>query len=142
MQSLVVFSSSFLILALMNFQFAFCEYTISASPGYQKSKEAARGYNNRGLLYMEKNLYDLAIKDYNTAIEYHPRYAEAYNNRGYAFIKKSEYQNALNDLISAIKIDRGYADAYANRCFTYINMGELVKAESDCNKVISLDKEL
>ncbi|TDJ06142.1 MAG: tetratricopeptide repeat protein [Deltaproteobacteria bacterium] len=142
MQSSSLFISSFLILVLINYQFVYCEDTKPVSPQFQQSKEAARGYNNRGLLYMEKNLYDLAIEDYNKAVEYHPRYAEAYNNRGYAFIKKGEYQNALNDVISAIKIDKGYADAYANRCFTYINMGELVKAELDCNKSISLDKQL
>ncbi|NIX15570.1 MAG: hypothetical protein GWN11_06740, partial [Candidatus Dadabacteria bacterium] len=32
------------------------------------SKEAARVYNNRGLLYLEKRLYDNAIKDFDKAI--------------------------------------------------------------------------
>lgn len=58
MQSSSLFISSFLILVLINYQFVYCEDTKPVSPQFQQSKEAARGYNNRGLLYMEKNLYE------------------------------------------------------------------------------------
>ena len=73
MQSSSLFISSFLILVLINYQFVYCEDTKPVSPQFQQSKEAARGYNNRGLFYMKKTLYDLAIEDYNKSFEYHPR---------------------------------------------------------------------
>ncbi len=38
-------------------------------------------YNNRGIAYGEKGDVDLAIKDFDKAIDLKPDYAFAYNNR-------------------------------------------------------------
>ena len=45
-------------------------------------------YNKRGLIYSEKGNYDLAIQNYDAAIELNPDYVHAYANRGLAYSKK------------------------------------------------------
>ncbi|TRT43832.1 MAG: tetratricopeptide repeat protein, partial [Microcystis aeruginosa Ma_QC_C_20070703_M131] len=52
----------------------------------------AMAYNNRGLLYSDLQKYDLALSDYNKAIEINPNLAEAYLGRGglYAILGQPE----------------------------------------------------
>ena len=47
--------------------------------------DSAEEYNERGNAYHEEGEYDLAIKDYNKAIELDPNYHAAYNSRGNAY---------------------------------------------------------
>ena len=56
-----------------------------------------REYNDQGVFYQKKGLYDQAIAEYTRAIGADPRYALAYYNRGRAYFEKEQYDRALAD---------------------------------------------
>ncbi len=60
-------------------------------------------YNNRGQTYYQQGKYDLAIRDYTTAIKLDPRLGLAYNNRGIAYRKLGKPTLAAADFASAKK---------------------------------------
>ncbi|MEG3440293.1 tetratricopeptide repeat-containing serine protease family protein, partial [Pannus brasiliensis CCIBt3594] len=72
-------------------------------------------YNNRGLLYSDWHQTDLALSDYNQAIEIDPRFAMAYNNRALLYAEQHQTDLALADYKKAIDLDPRDAMAYNNR---------------------------
>ncbi|MCP3676232.1 MAG: tetratricopeptide repeat protein, partial [Deltaproteobacteria bacterium] len=99
----------------------------------------AKAYDNRGLSYSKKGLYDRAIADSNKAIEIDPNLANAYNNRGYAYYKKGHYDHAISDSSKAIEIDPNLAEAYQDRGIVYSEKyGDKKRACSDWNKACEL----
>ncbi len=104
----------------------------------QKSPHKARPYNNRGNIYIRQGSMDLAMADYNKAIELDPDFADAYNDRGSVYGKQGDYAHALSDLNKAIAIDPRYADAYNNRGDVYGKQGDYASAMNDYNKVLQL----
>jgi len=105
----------------------------------RKSPHKSRPYNNRGLAYQDKGDLDLALSDYNKAIQINPNYAEAYNNRGFTYQSKGDLDLALSDYNKAIQINPNLAEAYNNRGVTYQDKGNLNQALSDYNKALQID---
>ena len=95
-------------------------------------------YNNRGIDYGEKGEHDLAIKDFDKAIELKPDYAFAYNNRGAVYRSKGEYEQAIEDCNKAIQLKSDYAEPYSNRGSAYRNKGEIDRAIEDYDIAIKL----
>ena len=95
-------------------------------------------YNNRGIDYGEKGEHDLAIKDFDKAIELKPDYALAYNNRGAVYRSKGEYDLAIADCNKAIELKSDYAEPYSNRGAAYRNKGDYDSAIEDYDKAIHL----
>ena len=58
---------------------------------------------------MKKGLANLAIKDYNKAIQLDPELAEAYCNRGVAYEHTGEFERAIADHTKAIELQPHYA---------------------------------
>lgn len=99
-------------------------------------------YNNRGIYYFDSGKYQLAIEDYNKALEINSsRYADAYYNRGNAYYQLGNYQQAIVDYNSAIAIKPEYAEAYNNRGSAFLNLGEDQLALNDFNRSIELNPE-
>ena len=69
-------------------------------------------YNNRGLLYKEQGKPDLALSDYNKAININPREAQAYANRGVLYYSLQEREKAIRDLRQAAELFRQQGDAF------------------------------
>ena len=65
----------------------------------------AKPFNNRGVAYLKKGEYDLAIKAFDEAITLNPGYGEAFANRAQVYLKKSEYDRAARDYSEAIRLD-------------------------------------
>ncbi len=61
----------------------------------------AKAYNNRGVAYIWKKKYYLAIADFSKAIELDPKNGKAYNNRAIAYSYEGETDKALKDLKKA-----------------------------------------
>ncbi|MDD9859806.1 MAG: tetratricopeptide repeat protein [Nitrospira sp.] len=74
-------------------------------------------YSNRGVAYVGKGDYDLAIQDYNEAIELRLEASIAYSNRSIAHLYKENYPSALEDSIKANNYDEGRK---SNDLFGYI----------------------
>ena len=54
-------------------------------------------YNNRGAAYAVLGQYQLAIEDYDKAIQLDPEDAMAYYNRGVAYKELGRYHRAIED---------------------------------------------
>lgn len=72
-------------------------------------------YFNRANAQYRKGQFDLAISDYNSAIELNPKDPEFINNRGDAYSEKGEYDLAIKDFDHAIGLSAKNADYYYNR---------------------------
>ncbi len=95
-------------------------------------------YNNRGKTYAERGAYELAIQDYNRAIELRPGYAEPYNNRGNAFGNLGNHARSIPDFDKAIELKPAYAEAYNNRGVTRATLGDAPGAIRDLTQAIRL----
>ena len=72
-------------------------------------KDAKLYYVERWLAYYTKGELDLAIKDFNKAIELNPEYPYAYYNRGIAYADKGNTDQAIGDFSKAIELNSKYA---------------------------------
>ena len=109
-------------LADLQFFTAFCHSLLGANDeaiaDYDKvirlDPKYAAAYNNRGIVYQDKEDYDKAINSYDEAIRIDPKLAEAYRIRGTAYQNKREYDRAIADYDKAIRLDPKLAYAYNN----------------------------
>ena len=104
----------------------------------QKYQTIPLAYYNRGLAYMNAGQLDLALNDYNKAIELKPKYTEAYVNRGNILRDNGRQDEALNDYNKAIEINPIFSIAYFNRGILFMNQNRVNEALSDYNKTIEI----
>ncbi|MDP2731016.1 MAG: tetratricopeptide repeat protein, partial [Dehalococcoidales bacterium] len=83
--------------------------------------------------------YDLAIADYNKAIELDPKNANAYLNRAFAYYNNKQYDLAIADYNKVIELDPKNGYVYNNRGLAYYYKGQYESAIADYNKAIELD---
>jgi tetratricopeptide (TPR) repeat protein len=107
--------------------------------GYSRSP---RSYNNRGMAYLERGVYDRAIADCTTALSIQPGYYRALYNRGKAYLAIGRPDLALEDLNGSIASSPEYADAYALRGEIRKARGDLGGAIADYTTALSLDPQL
>jgi len=98
----------------------------------------AKDYNERGAVCYALGKTDLAISDFNKAIEINPNFIEAYSNRGTVYGKLGKTDLAIFDFNKAIKINPNYANAYSNRGIVYAMLGDIQKAKQDAIKASQL----
>ena len=106
----------------------------------ENSKPQTAGtFLDRGLLFLNRKDWDLAIEDFTEAIRLDPNNAMVYICRGVAYGDKGDYDRAIADHSQAIRLDPNYASAYNNRGNAYYNKGDYDRAIADCNQAIKLD---
>ena len=84
-------------------------------------------------------MYDVAISDYDKAIELKPNYADAYYNRGNAYNVKDEHSLAIKNYNKTIQINSKHAGAYNNRGSIHSEKGDYDRAIEDYIKAIELN---
>ena len=97
------------------------------------------GYVNRGNVYDDLGEFELALADYDRAIEIDPGATTAYRNRGVAYHLHGGSELALADYDRAIELDPNYAKAYTGRGGLYHELGELDAAQEDFGRALELD---
>ena len=107
-----------------------------------KLSARAAFYYNRGLVYQNQKKWDLAVADYNKAIQINPEYAQAYNNRGNLYYYQKKWDLAVADYNKAIQINPEVAQAYNNRGLLYKNQKQWDLALADYNKAIQINPSL
>lgn len=95
-----------------------------------KSKDAKEFFNLGVIRYQNEN-YNLAIQDFNQAIEIDPNYIEAYNNRGFTKSVLGDYLAAIDDYNIAIEINAYYPNAFYNRGVAKQAIGDIKGAIND-----------
>ena len=99
---------------------------------------SAETYFRRGYACYDLGLYDLAIANYDKAIQLEPNDANAYYNRGLAKGKLGEYFAAISDFDKAIQLKPNDAEAYIGRGLAKTGLGQHFAAISDYDKAIQL----
>ncbi len=101
----------------------------------------AEGYNNRGILYLKHQQYDLALSDCEKAVMLNPYNYEAFNNRGTIYLRTGQLDLALTDFNDALKLSPDYASAYFNRGSVYFQKNNFDLALIDYRKALQLDPD-
>lgn len=124
-----------LALASFNFSFAYTGNTPSAK------RDIVEILNTRGIAHAEKGEYNLAIDEFNKAIEKDPCYAGSYDNRGITYYLKGEHEKAIEDFTKAIVLDPRSASAYYNRGGACLIKHDFNQAIKDFTTVIELNPD-
>jgi tetratricopeptide (TPR) repeat protein len=98
-------------------------------------------YFNRGILYNQLDSSELAVSDFDKAIELGIKDPYLYYFKGASLAEMEKYDNAIESYSIAIKMDSKFGLAYLMRGNSYYKKKEYSKAISDYNKVIELDKK-
>jgi tetratricopeptide (TPR) repeat protein len=104
-----------------------------------KSDLEADGYNNRGICKRALGQSDLAIADYNKAIDLNPRDARFLVNRGKEFADQGKFDQAMADFDRALEVRPNYAYAYAHRGLLFGRMSRMNDAIKDFDRAIEAD---
>ena len=115
-------------------------YPVTDSDGISRENKAmlAKDHNQKGVTYSEQGQYDLAILEFNKALEIDPGSPEAYNNRGITYSKKDQFDSAISDFSKALDIDPKDTKVLYNRGLTYAIEGQFDLALSDLKKCLEL----
>ena len=77
---------------------------------------------------------DLAMADFNKAIELKSDYPEALYNRGLLYFFEKNYDKAIADYSAAINADPNLKEAWHNRAGTYFTVGKYKEALNDAQQ--------
>ena len=80
----------------------------------KEKPKLAEIYNERGLAYIYKSLFEYAVVDFSLAIKHKPNFAEAYASRGVIYSLKGIHHRAIEDLNRAIEIKPDFEEAHKN----------------------------
>ncbi len=104
-------------------------------------KPSSETYQGRGVAYRVEGKLDLAMADYNQAIQLDPKNQYAYNSRGNVYGDKGDYDRAIADYTKALTLDPKYAAAYDNRGLAYNHKNDHDHAIADYTSAIALDSK-
>jgi len=92
-----------------------------------------------GIVYIQLQEYDAAIKYFKIALELDPNSFEGFYNLGAAFEKRGELYQALNCYQKVIQINPKFIDAYISLGNIFLSHGQFDKAISCYEKAIKLN---
>ncbi|PSR19810.1 hypothetical protein C8255_00090 [filamentous cyanobacterium CCP3] len=101
-----------------------------------------RAYGNRGLLYCHQGQDDLALADWQQALEHQPGHALIHYNRGLLYFRQQRYELALADFDAAIAANPNLAEAYLHRGHTHEQLGQPDAAAHDWELALCNDLNL
>jgi tetratricopeptide (TPR) repeat protein len=96
-------------------------------------------YQKRASAHLNNKEYDLAVTEFNKAIELNPKDAPTFVNRGLAFLNQKNYERAIADFDKAIEINPKESKMYFDRGDLHEKLGNAEKALSDYQKAFELD---
>src|SRR5713101_6256544 len=108
---------------------AACTAIIEA--GRESSSNISLAHSVRGDLHREKSEFDLAIEEYNLAIQLDARNHAAYFGRGLIRASKGEFDSALSDYDLAIQSNSGQSAYLSARAQAYYGKRDYTKAIAD-----------
>ncbi len=114
----------------------------NATREYERAQEIAPDdpfvNNNLGLVYMEKELFSLAVSYFERAIEVLPYYYKAYNNLGNAYHELGYHDLAEEAYEEALKVKPDYTLAHWNLALLLEKTGDTLDAIRHWQRYISL----
>ena len=104
-------------------------------------EKTAEQYFNSGIKKHKAGQFEVAIAEFDSAIEINPEDSEVYYNRGTAKSKLKQFQAAIVDFDKAIELNSKYSEAYVNLGVTKMELGKLQDAIVDFDSAIKLNRE-
>lgn len=95
-------------------------------------------YMSRGAVYSQRRDYDLAIRDFTSAIQRDSALPAAYNNRAIVYAAQQMYDEAVADFTKAIDLDTNNPATYSNRGVIYALQGQFEAAIADFDESINI----
>ena len=92
----------------------------------------------KGVAHHKLANYDLAIADFDQAIQLNPKRSEAYFYRGKAYYEKGDFNRAIADFDKAVQLNPQEPVAYQYRGAVYLFTGDYNRVVADCSAVILL----
>jgi tetratricopeptide (TPR) repeat protein len=123
--------------ALEDYQSAINAYTQAIQFAPQNAPPAA-AFNGRGEAYLELGQGDVAMTDFNTAVDVDPNNPKILSNIGHLLILARDPQNALRRLDDAIALDGSDARAFRDRAYAHVLLEEYDKAAEDLKKAVEV----
>lgn len=96
-------------------------------------------YQKRADENIGRGEYDLAIVDYNKAVELNPKSVPAYFNRARAFYFKRDFAAAIESYGKVIELTPNDSVVFYNRGVAHEKLGDPAKAAEDYEKAVALD---
>ena len=93
----------------------------------------------RGETYVELKRDDLALVDFEIAIDVAPDYARPYASRGEIYYRMQDYKKAVRDHSKAIGLDPKEAAYWGNRASAHLALRSFNKAVDDYSEAINLN---
>jgi tetratricopeptide (TPR) repeat protein len=115
------------------------ESTTSSTWTTGRSRNDAKFYTRRGIIYAEKGDWVHALADYNKALELNPDHASAYDSRSALYMSQHEPEKALADLNKEIELEPNNAEYHEHRGMLYHIQKDLAMALADYDKALALD---
>ena len=116
---------------------------VNFSSDYQPAKQLLSKirdkYYANGWTFLDENLYDYAIDEFEKCIDIDPKFKKAHCNLGVIYIIKGNYSTAINVLKQAIDIDENFKEAYYNIGLAYLKLGQYDKAKDAANTALLID---
>ncbi len=98
-----------------------------------------RGYNNRGIAFMEMGKNELALRDHLAALKVAPNEPMQHYSVAKGYVGTGRYEEAVKSYTKAIAIKPDMIDGYAARGRAYYFLGKTDLALADFAKAIELD---
>lgn len=93
----------------------------------------------QGWVFLDEQLYDYAIAEFEKCTNIDPKFKKAYCNLGVIYIKRKNYTKAINKLTEAIKIDSQFKEAHFNIGLAYLRLGRFEKAKNAADVALQID---
>lgn len=97
-------------------------------------------HNKIGILFLQNNLVDDAIRHFQMAIEINPHNLEGYNNLGQAYIQSGKYQKAIDVLRQGMQKGEHFTDMLNNYGFALLMDNQYEAALREFKKAIKQNK--
>jgi tetratricopeptide (TPR) repeat protein len=103
---------------------------------------SAWALNRRGQVRADEGQGELALADFNAALELTPENWRAMHNRAVTLAQRGDFAESFDDLCRVIQGNPKFAKAYANRATLYVQAGEMERASADFDSALATDPEL
>jgi len=98
-------------------------------------------HNNLGDMYARHGNYEMAITEFQKAVELNPVYASAYHNIGNVYVQMSKTEEAIESYQKAIKIAPGLWQSNQNLAVLFYQEGKYQEAVDCLVKAISANPQ-
>jgi tetratricopeptide (TPR) repeat protein len=94
-------------------------------------------HQDRGLIYVEKTIWDDAIKEFQKSIDLSPDFSEGWNNLGLCFLYVDRVEEGVKAIKEALKHYPGWHLALANLGYAYQKAGKTDQALEYYNQAVA-----